>query len=132
MEARQLPLTLLVNPTSAGGRALKLLPRVEAALDARRGRDARQQLRWQRRVRNPPGVRVRAGASRAGVDLDRVAARQQRRVGEVGPHPLGRGGDADGLLDHSLSTASLSRRSCADHMRSMNPAASARPSGRSA
>ena len=31
-----MPLTLLVNPHSAGGRALKLLPRVEAALDARR------------------------------------------------------------------------------------------------
>ncbi|HTT94940.1 MAG TPA: diacylglycerol kinase family protein [Solirubrobacterales bacterium] len=30
------PLVLLVNPTSGGGRALKLLPRVEAALDARR------------------------------------------------------------------------------------------------
>jgi len=31
-----MPLTLLVNPASAGGRALKLLPRVEAALDAQR------------------------------------------------------------------------------------------------
>lgn len=31
-----MPLALLVNPHSAGGRALKLLPRVEAALDARR------------------------------------------------------------------------------------------------
>jgi YegS/Rv2252/BmrU family lipid kinase len=30
------PLTLLVNPHSAGGRTLKLLPRVEAVLDARR------------------------------------------------------------------------------------------------
>jgi YegS/Rv2252/BmrU family lipid kinase len=30
------PLILLVNPTSGGGRALKLLPRIEAALDARR------------------------------------------------------------------------------------------------
>jgi len=30
------PLTLLVNPSSAGGKSLKLLPRVEAALDARR------------------------------------------------------------------------------------------------
>jgi YegS/Rv2252/BmrU family lipid kinase len=30
------PLVLLVNPTSGGGRALKLLPRVEAVLDARR------------------------------------------------------------------------------------------------
>jgi YegS/Rv2252/BmrU family lipid kinase len=29
-------LTLLVNPSSAGGRSLKVLPRVEAALDARR------------------------------------------------------------------------------------------------
>jgi YegS/Rv2252/BmrU family lipid kinase len=36
METEELPLTLLVNPSSAGGRALKLLPRVEAALDARR------------------------------------------------------------------------------------------------
>lgn len=31
-----MPLALLVNPASAGGRALGLLPRVEAALDARR------------------------------------------------------------------------------------------------
>ena len=31
-----MPLTLLVNPHSAGGRALKLLPRVETALDVRR------------------------------------------------------------------------------------------------
>jgi len=31
-----MPLALLVNPHSAGGKALKLLPRVEAALDARR------------------------------------------------------------------------------------------------
>ena len=31
-----MPLTLIVNPSSAGGKSLKLLPRVEAALDARR------------------------------------------------------------------------------------------------
>jgi YegS/Rv2252/BmrU family lipid kinase len=31
-----MPLTLLVNPSSAGGKTLKRLPRVEAALDARR------------------------------------------------------------------------------------------------
>jgi YegS/Rv2252/BmrU family lipid kinase len=36
MEIAGLPLTLLVNPASAGGRSLKLLPRIEAALDARR------------------------------------------------------------------------------------------------
>lgn len=36
METPGPPLTLLVNPASAAGRALKLLPRVEAALDARR------------------------------------------------------------------------------------------------
>jgi YegS/Rv2252/BmrU family lipid kinase len=36
MEIAGMPLTLLVNPSSAGGKALKLLPRVEAALDARR------------------------------------------------------------------------------------------------
>src|ERR1700743_1372325 len=30
------PLVLLVNPSSGGGRALKLLPRVEAILDERR------------------------------------------------------------------------------------------------
>lgn len=32
----RMPLTLLVNPASAHGRALKLLPRIEAELDARR------------------------------------------------------------------------------------------------
>lgn len=36
MEIAGTPLTLLVNPSSAEGRALKLLPRIEAALDARR------------------------------------------------------------------------------------------------
>jgi YegS/Rv2252/BmrU family lipid kinase len=36
MEIAGMPLALLVNPSSAGGRALKLLPRVEQALDARR------------------------------------------------------------------------------------------------
>lgn len=36
MEIDGTPLTLLVNPASAGGKTLKLLPRVEAALDARR------------------------------------------------------------------------------------------------
>ncbi|HWJ42214.1 MAG TPA: diacylglycerol kinase family protein [Solirubrobacterales bacterium] len=36
MENAGMPLTLLVNPASAGGRSLKMLPRVEAALDARR------------------------------------------------------------------------------------------------
>ncbi|HXR61593.1 MAG TPA: diacylglycerol kinase family protein [Solirubrobacterales bacterium] len=36
MEPAGTPLTLLVNPSSAGGKTLKLLPRVEAALDARR------------------------------------------------------------------------------------------------
>jgi YegS/Rv2252/BmrU family lipid kinase len=36
MDIAGMPLTLLVNPASAGGKTLKLLPRVEAALDARR------------------------------------------------------------------------------------------------
>jgi YegS/Rv2252/BmrU family lipid kinase len=36
MEIEGMPLTLLVNPASAGGKTLKLLPRVEQALDARR------------------------------------------------------------------------------------------------
>jgi len=36
MEIAGMPLTLLVNPSSAGGKSLKLLPRVEAVLDARR------------------------------------------------------------------------------------------------
>jgi YegS/Rv2252/BmrU family lipid kinase len=36
VEIAGMPLTLLVNPASAGGKSLKLLPRVEAALDARR------------------------------------------------------------------------------------------------
>lgn len=36
MEVEGMPLALLVNPSSAGGRTLRLLPRVEAALDARR------------------------------------------------------------------------------------------------
>jgi YegS/Rv2252/BmrU family lipid kinase len=36
MEIAGTPLTLLVNPSSAGGKSLKLLPQIEAALDARR------------------------------------------------------------------------------------------------
>jgi YegS/Rv2252/BmrU family lipid kinase len=36
MQIEAMPLLLLVNPSSAHGRALKLLPEVEAALDARR------------------------------------------------------------------------------------------------
>lgn len=36
MEIAGTPLTLLVNPSSAGGKTLRLLPRVEAALDGRR------------------------------------------------------------------------------------------------
>jgi YegS/Rv2252/BmrU family lipid kinase len=36
MDIEGMPLTLLVNPSSASGKTLKLLPRVEAALDARR------------------------------------------------------------------------------------------------
>ncbi len=36
MEIDGLPLALLVNPASAGGKTLKLLPAVEAALDSRR------------------------------------------------------------------------------------------------
>ncbi len=36
MDIEGMPLALLVNPHSAGGKALKLLPRVEQALDARR------------------------------------------------------------------------------------------------
>jgi YegS/Rv2252/BmrU family lipid kinase len=35
MESAGMPLVLLVNPASAGGRSLKLLPRIEAALDER-------------------------------------------------------------------------------------------------
>lgn len=36
MDVADRPLALLVNPSSAGGRSLKLMPRIEAALDARR------------------------------------------------------------------------------------------------
>jgi YegS/Rv2252/BmrU family lipid kinase len=36
MNVEGMPLTLLVNPSSGGGKALKLLPRVEQALDERR------------------------------------------------------------------------------------------------
>jgi YegS/Rv2252/BmrU family lipid kinase len=35
MESVGMPLVLLVNPSSAGGKTLKLLPRIEAALDGR-------------------------------------------------------------------------------------------------
>ena len=35
MDIEGMPLALLVNPASAGGKTVKLLPRVEQALDAR-------------------------------------------------------------------------------------------------
>jgi hypothetical protein len=36
MDIEGMPLMLLVNPASAGGKTMKLLPRVEQVLDARR------------------------------------------------------------------------------------------------
>src|SRR4051794_37998367 len=36
MDVEGMPLALLVNPQSAGGKTLRMLPRIEAALDERR------------------------------------------------------------------------------------------------
>jgi YegS/Rv2252/BmrU family lipid kinase len=55
------PLAILVNPSSAGGRALKLLPRVEQALDARR-----VDIRVQRTRDLEHGARQALGAIEAG------------------------------------------------------------------
>ena len=57
MRVDGMPLALLVNPASAHGRTLKLLPRVEQALDARR-----IAFRVERTTR--PRARGRAGAAR--------------------------------------------------------------------
>jgi YegS/Rv2252/BmrU family lipid kinase len=61
MGIEELPLTLLVNPSSGGGRALKLLPRVEQALDSRRA-----VFRVQRTRDIEHGVRQALGAVEAG------------------------------------------------------------------
>jgi YegS/Rv2252/BmrU family lipid kinase len=61
MAIEEMPLTLLVNPSSGGGRALKLLPRVEGALDARRA-----EFRVQRTRDLEHGVRQALGAIEAG------------------------------------------------------------------
>lgn len=57
----ELPLALLVNPSSGGGRALKLLPKVEQALDQRR-----VVFRVQRTKDLKHGVRQALGAIEAG------------------------------------------------------------------
>jgi YegS/Rv2252/BmrU family lipid kinase len=57
----QLPLALLVNPSSGGGRSLKLLPKVEQALDERRA-----VFRVQRTKGLEHGVRQALGAIEAG------------------------------------------------------------------
>jgi YegS/Rv2252/BmrU family lipid kinase len=57
----ELPLALLVNPSSGGGRALKLLPKVEQALDERRA-----VFRVQRTKDLEHGVRQALGAIEAG------------------------------------------------------------------
>ena len=57
MDVEGMPLALLVNPASAHGRTLKLLPRLEQALDARRDR-------LPGRAHARPRGRRRAGAAR--------------------------------------------------------------------
>ncbi len=57
----EMPLTLLVNPSSGGGRTLKLLPRVEQALDQRR-----VEFRVQRTKSLDHGVDQALGAIEAG------------------------------------------------------------------
>ncbi len=61
MDISGLPLALLVNPSSAGGRTLKLLPRVEQALDV-----ARAEFRVQRTKGLEHGVEQALGAVEAG------------------------------------------------------------------
>src|SRR3954453_8375635 len=57
----ELPLALLVNPSSGGGRALKVLPKVEQALDQRRA-----VFRVQRTRSLERGVSQALGAIEAG------------------------------------------------------------------
>jgi YegS/Rv2252/BmrU family lipid kinase len=61
MDISGMPIALLVNPSSAGGRALKLLPRVEAAFDAQR-----VVFRVQRTKDLPQGVEQALRAIEAG------------------------------------------------------------------
>ena len=81
-----MPLALLVNPSSAGGRTLKLLPRVEQALDARR-------VDFRVAAHQGPRARRRAGA--AGGRSRRDAGRdERRRPGRRGRRRDGRRRDA--------------------------------------
>jgi YegS/Rv2252/BmrU family lipid kinase len=61
MGIEETPLAILINPSSAGGRALKLLPRVEQALDARH-----VDFRVQRTRDLEHGARQALGAIEAG------------------------------------------------------------------
>ena len=78
-----MPLALLVNPSSAGGKTLKLLPRVEQALDARR-----IEFRVQRTHSLEHGVEQalrsdRGGRGPGGDERRRAARRGRRRDGRV-------------------------------------------------
>jgi YegS/Rv2252/BmrU family lipid kinase len=61
MDIDGMPLVLLVNPSSAGGKTLKLLPRLEQALDA-----ARAEFRMQRTRGLEHGVEQALAATEAG------------------------------------------------------------------
>ena len=78
MDIEGMPLALLVNPSSAGGKTLRLLPRVEAALDARR-----TVFRVQRTKGLEHGVEQALLADRsrraAGGDVRRRSGRRRRR-----------------------------------------------------
>src|SRR3954447_20421581 len=78
----EMPLALLVNPSSGGGRSLKLLPRVEQALDQRRA-----VFRVQRTKGLEHGVDQALGAIEAGEVP--VVVSGDGLIGAIGGAPAG-------------------------------------------
>jgi YegS/Rv2252/BmrU family lipid kinase len=103
MEIEELPFAVLVNPHSAGGRPLKLLPQVEAALDA-----ARAVFRVQRTSSLEHGVEQALRAIEAGEVpvvmsgdglLGAVGGAMAGSETPLGIVPAGRGNDLARVLD---------------------------------
>jgi YegS/Rv2252/BmrU family lipid kinase len=121
METAGMPLTLLVNPHSAGGKSLQLLPALEAALDSRRA-----EFRVQRTKSLEHGVEQALGAVEAG-ELP-VVVSGDGMIGAVGGAmagcdvplgfvPAGRGNDLARVLGVPTDPAAAVEMILAGHSR---------------
>ena len=143
-----MPLTLLVNPSSAGGKTLKLLPRVEQALDARRvglPRPAHQGPRARRRAgaardrsRRGAGGDERRRPGRRGRRRDgrlRDAARDHPRRPRQRPRPgarhprRARGGGGDAVLPATAAGSTSARPTASASSASSASASTPKPTG---